>query len=64
MAGTRAGGLAAAKTNKEIHGVDFYKNIGSIGGKKTGAKGFALNRELARSAGAKGGKISKRTANK
>ena len=63
MAGTRAGGLAAAKANKE-NDPDFYKKIGSIGGRKTADSGklykvgFASNRELARSAGAKGGRIS------
>lgn len=62
MAGTIAGGQAAAKTNKEIHGEDFYKRIGSLGGLKptTKLKGFAANRELARVAGAVGGHISKR----
>lgn len=34
--------------------------IGAIGGRKTGMKGFALNRELARTAGKKGGTISRR----
>lgn len=61
MAGTKAGGVKAARTNKLTHGKDFYKRIGKIGGSKKGIlKGFALNRELARIAGAKGGRISKR----
>ena len=60
MAGTKAGGMAAAATNKAKYGADFYKKIGADGGSKTGPKGFALNRELARTAGQKGGKISKR----
>lgn len=61
MAGTFAGGQAAAKTTKEKHGEDFYKKIGAIGGKKGTTGGFYANRELARIAGAKGGSISRRT---
>jgi general stress protein YciG len=61
MAGTVAGGKAAATTNKRIHGEDFYARIGALGGKKGTTGGFYANRELARIAGAKGGKISKRT---
>lgn len=61
MAGTVAGGKAAAATNKQRYGVDFYAKIGAIGGKKGHTGGFAANRELARIAGAKGGKISRRT---
>lgn len=60
MSGTKAGGLKAAKRNKELHGEDFYKRIGSIGGQKGHTGGFAANRELARLAGAKGGAKSRR----
>lgn len=60
MAGTKAGGLRAAATNKAKHGSDFYKRIGSIGGKLGTTGGFAANPELARLAGAKGGRISRR----
>lgn len=60
MAGTKAGGQLAAETNRARHGADFYKRIGSKGGKATGYKGFATNPELARILGAKGGRISKR----
>jgi len=60
MAGTKAGGTKAAATNKAKYGSAFYAMIGAKGGKKTGMKGFALNRDLARAAGAKGGKISRR----
>jgi general stress protein YciG len=60
MAGTKAGGEKAAATNKAKYGKAFYAMIGAKGGKKTGMKGFALNRDLARAAGAKGGKISRR----
>lgn len=61
MAGTKAGGKAAAATNKAKYGADFYARIGAIGGKKGTTGGFAANRELARIAGAKGGRISRRT---
>lgn len=60
MAGTKEGGAKARATMYEKHGKDFYRKIGAIGGKHCGMKGFALNPELARKAGAKGGKISKR----
>ena len=61
MAGTKEGGRAAAATNKAKYGSDFYSKIGAIGGKKGHTGGFFANRELARSAGAKGGRISRRT---
>jgi hypothetical protein len=60
MAGTIKGGKKAASTNKSKYGPNFYAMIGAKGGKKTGAKGFALNRDLAREAGRKGGQISRR----
>lgn len=60
MSGTRRGGLKAAKTNLKRHGADFYKRIGQIGGQNGHTGGFAANRELARTAGAKGGRISRR----
>lgn len=61
MAGTKAGGLAAAKRNKEKYGADFYAKIGAKGGKLGRTGGFYANRELARIAGARGGRISRRT---
>lgn len=61
MAGTREGGARAAATNKQKYGSDFYAKIGAKGGKKGRTGGFFANRELARIAGAKGGKISRRT---
>lgn len=61
MAGTKTGGKSAAATNKAKYGADFYARIGSMGGKKGHTGGFAANRELARAAGAKGGRISRRT---
>ena len=60
MAGTKEGARNAALTNKLRHGEDFYRHIGSIGGKARVPKGFALDPERARRAGSKGGKISKR----
>ena len=64
MAGSREGGLKAKQTNLKKYGEDFYKNIGAIGGKLGTTGGFYANRELARTAGAKGGKASKRTSTK
>lgn len=61
MAGTIAGGKAAADTNKKKYGADFYAKIGAMGGKKGHTGGFYANRELASIAGRKGGIISRRT---
>ena len=55
------GGLKAAKTNKLKYGKDFYARIGAKGGRNGHRKGFAVNPALARIAGAKGGKKSRRT---
>lgn len=60
MAGTKKGGELAAKTNKLRHGPNFYAQIGKMGGRKSRNGGFAANRDLARIAGAKGGKKSRR----
>lgn len=60
MAGSKLGGARAAATNKLRHGEDFYVKIGSMGGKKGTTGGFYANRELARTAGAKGGRKSTR----
>ncbi len=60
MAGTAKGGKAAAATNKARHGADFYAKIGAKGGANGVTGGFAANRELARKAGAMGGRISRR----
>lgn len=61
MAGTVEGGKLAAQTNKQLHGEDFYKRIGAKGGANGRTGGFAADRELARIAGAKGGRVSRRT---
>lgn len=60
MAGTKSGGKKAAKTNIRLHGKDFYKRIGQIGGRNGHTGGFAANPELARIAGRKGGAKSRR----
>lgn len=61
MAGTKAGGKKAAATNKAKYGADFYAKIGGDGGRKGHTGGFYANRELARSAGRDGGRISRRS---
>lgn len=60
MPGTKIGGQKAAITNKNKHGEDFYRNIGRKGGLNGHTGGFASNPELAKLAGQKGGKISRR----
>lgn len=60
MAGNKVGGFKTAVTNKAKYGADFYAVIGALGGAVKGRKGFALNPELARIAGRKGGLISRR----
>lgn len=61
MPGNRIGGLKAAATNKKKYGDSFFSIIGSKGGQNGHTGGFATNPELARSAGRKGGRISRRT---
>lgn len=60
MAGTRAGGIRAAESNKERHGDDFYSRIGRKGGQSGHTGGFYGNHEFAVKAGRKGGKRSHR----
>lgn len=60
MSGTKEGGIKAKNTNIKRQGKNFYKIIGSLGGQAKVAKGFSMNPELAKIAGRKGGKISKR----
>lgn len=52
--------MKAAATNKKKYGSDFYAEIGRKGGRNGHTGGFAANPELARIAGAKGGRKSKR----
>lgn len=69
MSGTREGAAKAALTNKKKHGEDFYKRIGSKGGRNGTTGGFASDkvgedgltgRQRAKLAGAIGGHISRR----
>lgn len=60
MAGTVEGGKKAAAKNL-ARDPQFYAKIGRKGGANGRTGGFAANPELARIAGAKGGRISKRT---
>lgn len=69
MAGTKEGAIKAARTNLEKHGADFYSRIGRKGGRNGHRGGFAselrgsdglTGRERARTAGAKGGHLSRR----
>lgn len=64
MSGTKIGGIKARNTNLEKYGDDFYKNIGRKGGQAGHTGGFAANPALAKLAGAKGGKISRRGGQK
>lgn len=64
MSGTKEGGRKAALTTIKKHGEDFYRKIGKIGGQNGHTGGFAARPELARIAGAKGGKISRRGPSK
>lgn len=61
MAGTREGGLKAKLKNLAVD-PNFYSKIGAKGGRNGNTGGFAANRELARIAGAKGGRKSRRRA--
>ena len=69
MAGNKAGGIKAKQTNLERHGEDFYRRIGSKGGKNGHTGGFASDkvgedgltgRQRAVLAGAIGGHTSRR----
>lgn len=57
MAQSKEGALKARQTIKDKYGEDFYRKIGSKGGKSTtGMKGFALmDPERRRELGRKGG---------
>lgn len=53
-----AGGKKAAQTNYARYGKEFYKRIGSMGGKLGTTGGFYANRLLARQMGSKGGLVT------
>lgn len=59
MAGTLKGGKKTAAKLK-ARDPNYYVKIGAKGGAASNTGGFAANPELARIAGAKGGKISRR----
>lgn len=70
MAGTKIGGKKTAITNIKRYGEDYYRNMGSIGGKRSRTGGFAsmkvgkdglTGKQRAVQAGYKGGKISRRS---
>jgi general stress protein YciG len=56
MAGNKLGGVRAAAANKQRYGIDFYKQIGKLGGEKSRGGGFSYYPELAKIAGSAGGK--------
>lgn len=72
MAGNAESAKRAAKVNNQrteltidgetikIEPGTFYQVVGRIGGQNGNTGGFYANRELARIAGSKGGKVSKR----
>lgn len=73
MSGTSEGGKLAAKSNLQrtemtidgktikIKPGEFYSIAGALGGKSSTTGGFYANPELAKTAGAEGGRRSKRT---
>ena len=61
MSGTKAGGKKCAATNKRKYGDNWYAEIGRKGGQVKTPKGFALNPQLARQAGRKGGLTSSKS---
>jgi general stress protein YciG len=62
MAGTKEGSKKATKTITDRYGSDFFRRIGSKGGqvRRPETRAFSTNRDLARRAGAMGGRKSKR----
>jgi hypothetical protein len=72
MAGNKAGGKAAARTNKALYGEDFYIRMGAKGGKSSRKGGFAskvvgadglTGSQRASKWGTIGGSISRRRKN-
>jgi len=63
MSGTKSGAKKAMVTLL-TRNPNHFKEIGSIGGKNGHTGGFAANPELARIAGSKGGRISRRGKNR
>ena len=65
MVGTKAGSIKTQATLKKKYGIEgykaFFQRIGQKGGQNGHTGGFASDPELARRAGQKGGRISRRT---
>jgi uncharacterized protein len=70
VSGSIEGGFKAYETNKQRYGADYMRRIGAIGGRRGHSGGFASDtvgadgltgKERASIAGAKGGRISRRT---
>ena len=64
MAGNKLGGAKSRDTIVYLYGYGHYSRIGRLGGLKSRGGGFAYDPELARIAGSKGGKASKRGPSK
>lgn len=62
MSATVEGGKKAAAAIKRKYGEDFYVRMGRKGGRISHGGGFTNNSDLAREAGLKGGRNSKRGA--
>lgn len=61
MAGSKAGGAKASRTNIKKYGKDYYSTIGKMGGSVSSPKkGFGSSHERAVVAGKKGGSASRR----
>jgi len=60
MSGTHSGAVKSTEKIKRVHGEDFFKRIGAIGGRNGNTGGFASDPALARKVGATGGQRSKR----
>lgn len=58
---TKAGAQKARAALLEKFGPNYWRELGARGGAASRKCGFYANRELAREAGKKGGKVSKRT---
>lgn len=62
MTETKAGGIKSCNTIMEKYGTNFYQKTGKMGGSvfRKAPRWFALHPDLAKAAGAKGGRASTR----
>lgn len=71
MSGTKTGGLKTVETIKDKYGDDYYRKIGTLGGKAKTRKGFAIDnrswwekligkKSRAQLAGIRGGHLGRR----